>query len=96
MRPSRKRRILKSIRLVVAGYLLGRFSPDHAVAAVNKLELFVIRANIARFARLLGMETEEQTRIRLSALLDQEQQKLKTSIADSVARVVGSHRQEAR
>lgn len=79
---------------MVAGYLLGRCNPDHAVAAVNKLELFVIRANIARFARLLGMETEEQSRSRLSALLNQEQQKLKAGMTDSV-RVAGSHRQEA-
>ncbi len=55
MRASRKKGILALARLVVAGYLEGRSSLDHAVAAVNKLELFVVRANIARFARLLGM-----------------------------------------
>ena len=49
---------------------------------MDKLELFVLKANIARFARLLGVETEEQTRSRISALLNEARQKLKVVTAE--------------
>jgi len=48
---------------------------------VSDLEVYVIQANIAHFARLLDVETDERARRRISALLGEARQKLKAAIA---------------
>lgn len=48
---------------------------------MSDLELYVIQANIAHFARLLDTETDEVLRSRISALLREAEQKLETALA---------------
>ena len=48
---------------------------------MSDLELYVIQCNIAHFTRLLGTETDERVRGRVSALLDESQEKLKAALA---------------
>jgi hypothetical protein len=48
---------------------------------MNDLELFVVRANVERFTRMLSTEADKAVRGRISALLDEERRKLNSNVA---------------